>query len=102
MKEDRIKTIIEFRDELINRAEGGKGRIYDAIQEYDKNMFISGMSVEINEVPLSSFQLLADGHDVKVKFYDVSEGTQCLQVWFRSNDLDVIFNSVEIQESKDE
>ena len=97
------KNILELNEELQNLVEQIGKEIKAVIEQYDKDMFMSELKVCINEIPLSSFNLLTGGNNVNLQPYDVSEGTQGLTWRLKTGSwTEIVYNSVELSEKSDE
>jgi len=90
-------TIMEYKDEVTRAVKAFKHEVETVTKKYDEEMFIADGSININEVPLTSFKYLSDGGLVSIETYDADAGTNNLRykVSFGGS-FDIVFHSVEI------
>lgn len=95
------KTIIDYKDSVIEEVRSFNGNLAKLTKDYDDHMFIDSGEIKINEVPMASFKYLSDGSTVHMETYDADAGTFCLV--YRCSFAEsfwITFSSVEIPQEK--
>ena len=96
------KTIIDYKDGVIEEARSFKENLDKLTKDYDGSMFIDGCEIKVNEVPMASFKYLTDGSAVHMEAYDVDAGTFCLVYRCSfAGSFWITFSSVEIPQKAD-